>query len=97
MPVHTLQSVRRTNRRLDRANERKRQHQEEVGRVLNAMRGGAYLRRTNRPHRILWSLSTGEFIAREVAGDVLRDRRVVGIGDSLFGSELSQTFRWREE
>jgi len=95
--TYTSDYRRKTNRRLDRTNERRRQHRDEVDRVLRKMTAGAALRRTNRRHRVLWSLSTGEFITSEVAASVLADRRVVGVGDSLFGSELSQTFRYVEE
>jgi hypothetical protein len=85
---------RRVNRKLDRANERKRRHGEEVERVLDAMRRGASLRQTRRPHRTLWSLSTGKFITKEVAASVRQSANVVGVGDCLFGSgEISQTFR----
>lgn len=95
---YSIDHRRRVNRRLDRANERRRRHHEEVDRVLRKMADGASLRRTNRPHRVLLSLSTGEFVTKEVAASVLADRRVVGTGDSLFGSDaLSQTFRFVED
>ena len=61
---------------------------------LQAMRDGAALHRCNRTHRTIWALSSGEFVTFEAATDVLRDPHVIGVGDCLFGPELSQTFRW---
>jgi hypothetical protein len=92
--IHTPASIRRTNRRLDRHNERKRRREAEVNKVLGAMTRGAALRRTNRPTRTIWSLTSCEFVTAETAAAVLLDPRVCGVGDSLFGSELSQTFRF---
>ena len=89
---------RRVNRRLDRRNERRRRHREEVAQVLAEMRRGASLRRTHRPSRTIWQLSSGPFVPPTVADAVIRDKCVVGTGDCLFGSdELSQTFRFVED
>jgi hypothetical protein len=89
---------RKTNRKLDRVNARRRRRQEEADKIINAMRRGASLHRFNRGHRTIWSLSTGEFVTHEAATDALKDPRVAGVGDCLFGSgELSQTFRFVED
>jgi hypothetical protein len=95
--IHTPESVARTGRRLDRRNAAKRRREEEANKIIAALRSGAALHRCNRGHRIIWSLSTGEFVTHEAATDALKDPRVAGVGDCLFGSdELSQTFRYVE-
>jgi hypothetical protein len=54
------------------------------------------LHRVCRPGRVIWTLSTGEFVPAEIATDLLNNENVVGTGDFLLGGlELSQTFRWR--
>jgi hypothetical protein len=96
--IHTPESVARTNRRLDRANERKRKREEEAGKVVDALRNGASLHRCHHRDRTIWGLSNGQFATAEAAMDALRDPHVVGVGDSLFGpTELSQTFRYVED
>jgi hypothetical protein len=94
MPIRTPESIRRVNRKFDRRNERRRWHREEVARVLDEMRRGAALHRCNRGHRVLWSLSNGLFVSAEAATEALKDPKIVGVGDALFGPELSQTFRY---
>ena len=96
MPVPTTRSLRNTHRRLDRRNRAQEQRELTAARILQAMRDGAALHRCNRTHRTVWALSSGEFVTFEAATDVLRDPHVVGVGDCLFGPELSQTFRWIE-
>lgn len=99
MTIHTPQSLRRTQRRLDHRNATKQRRERAKTKVLAAMRGGASLHRCNRQHRIVWALSTGEFVTAEAAIDARSDAHVVGVGDCLFGpwSELSQTFRYVDE
>jgi hypothetical protein len=87
MSVPRPASLRKLHRRQDRRNAAK-------ARVLEAMRNGAALHLCHRMHRKVWALSTGEFITYEAAIDTIRDPHVVGVGDSLFGPELSQTFRY---
>jgi hypothetical protein len=87
--VHTVQSLARTSRRLDRLNGK-------VEGILAAMRDGAVLHGVHRPSSILWTLSTGEVISAEVARLVTESGNIVGVGDCLFGPELSQTFRYIE-
>jgi RNA-splicing ligase RtcB len=92
--IHTSESLRKAHRRLDRRNARAQRAEMAAAKVLQAMKQGAALHRCNREHRTIWALSTGEFVAPEVAEDVQRDARVVGVGDCMFGPELSQTFRY---
>jgi hypothetical protein len=91
--VHTPAPLRRINRRY-RRNATKRRHEHTAASLIQAMRNGASLHRCNRNHRVLWSLSTGEFITHEAATDALGDPHLVGVGDCLFGPELSQTFHY---
>jgi hypothetical protein len=64
--------------------------------VLAAMRGGATLHRTNLRISTIWQLSNGMPVTEETARAVIAHGHVVGVGDSLFGHELSQTWRYRE-
>jgi hypothetical protein len=41
-----------------------------------------------------WVLSDGSDVSSQTARDVCSDPHVTGVGDSLFGVELSQTFRY---
>jgi hypothetical protein len=95
--IPTRESIARTNRRLERNNAAKRRRQERADQIITALRNGAALHRCNRGHRIIWSLSTGEFVTHEAATDALKDPHVVRVGDGLFGPELSQTFRYVED
>jgi hypothetical protein len=87
--MHTVSSLQKIHRR-----QNQRALTEE--KILAAMRGGACLHRCNRRQRVIWALSTGEFVTPEAAADVLCAPHVVGVGDSLLGPELSQTFRYAE-
>ena len=89
MPTNTNPDLARIQRRLDR--ERK---QAEV--VISAMRDGAALHRQlgKQPR---WFLSTGRAVADQIAQLVIFHHQVVGVGDSLFGPSLSQTFRWIDQ
>ena len=62
---------RRVNRRLQRRNDAKQRRQLAAQQILDRMRDGAVLLRSNRPTRTVWSLSTGEFLTSEAAADVL--------------------------
>jgi hypothetical protein len=87
--VHTEAELERKAFRLDRINR-------GVTRVIAAMRGGATLHRTHRPNSTQWQLSTGLSVGGDVARAVITRGDFVGIGDSLFGRELSQTWRYDE-
>jgi hypothetical protein len=86
--VPTTQSIRRTQRWLDR-------RRQEADEILGAMRRGATLVSHFDRYGRRWRLNTGERVAADVVELVCADPRVVGTGDSLFGDvALSQTFRW---
>jgi hypothetical protein len=63
-------------------------------RVLQAMRAGAALHLQQTPGGAVWTLSTGEHVAGSVAHLVTTSASVVGVGDCLFESGPSQTWRW---
>jgi hypothetical protein len=84
--IHTVQSLSKIQQRLDR-------QRRQAMATTAAMRKGAVLYHTMGES---WRLSTGVKVSDEVARIVTFDHRVVGIGDSLFGVELSQTWRWNE-
>jgi hypothetical protein len=86
MPVQTVQSAARRARRLDRLNN-------GVEFVLDQMRAGASLRCTHRSSSTQWTLSSGFEVSTSVANLVINRPDIVGVGDSLFGVEFSQTFR----
>lgn len=86
MTVPTVQSLARSSRRLDRVNA-------EVRRVVIAMQTGASLRRSFRPTPY-WQLSTGLSVSDAAARLITARPDVIGVGDALFGAELSQTFRY---
>jgi hypothetical protein len=87
--VHTPHELAHKARRLDR-------HSLSVERVVRELRNGATLQLSFSP-RQHWRLSTGEFISREVAVIVVNLPDIVGVGDTLFAGELSQTFRFTDE
>jgi hypothetical protein len=77
MTIHTPASLRKTQRRLDRRIQSRQA-------VLAVLRRGAVLHRHHASgSRVVWSLSTGTFIAPEIAVDILNDAHVVGVGDAL--------------
>jgi hypothetical protein len=81
----TPQSLQKINRRLDR-----QRRQAEL--ALAAMRDcGATLQHFGGND---WRLSNGKHVPLTVARILTFDRHVVPVGDSLFGAELSQTWRW---
>jgi hypothetical protein len=84
--IPTVQSLVRTSRRLNHLN-RKVEH------VVELMRAGASLRCTHRSSSTQWTLSSGFEVNASVANLVINRTDIVGVGDSLFGAELSQTFR----
>jgi len=57
------------------------------------MRAGATLHRFH-GRSISWALSTGKTVSTEIALLVTASGDVVGVGDALFGAELSQTWRF---
>jgi len=85
--IPTPANLRKINRGLDR--ERRQAEQ-----ALEAMKGGATLHHFGRDG---WRLSNGLHVPSTVARILTFDRNVVGVGDSLFGAALSQTWRWAGE
>jgi hypothetical protein len=71
----------------------------EVERVLDHMRRGAVLTRTNRPQSVNWSLRPGAITVSAAAARLITTTRadVVGCGDCLFDHSLSQTWRFITE
>ena len=59
------------------------------------MRAGAALHATHRAGKsTYWSLSTGVEVHEDVARLVIGRGNIAGVGDCLFGPELSQTWRF---
>ena len=83
----TARAMKNAQRYLDRLRRAKEA-------ALLAMSKGATLHRIHRTGRVEWELSHGERISAEVAHVVILEPNVIGVGDGLFGPELSQTFRW---
>jgi hypothetical protein len=86
VPIHTAASLQQVHRRQSRRAEAKQK-------ILNAMRAGVALHRQHTGGRIRWALSDGTAVSHEAAFDVRSDPHVMGVGDCLFGTELSQTYR----
>jgi hypothetical protein len=83
--IPTPQALQKINRRLDRE-RRQAEH------ALAAMRDrGVTLRNLGRDG---WQLSNGQRLSPAVANILTFHHNVVACGDSLFGPELSQTWRW---
>jgi hypothetical protein len=61
---------------------------------MELMRAGASLRCTHCSGATYWTLSTGFEVSEHVADLITKRTDIVGVGDSLFGAELSQTFRY---
>jgi hypothetical protein len=86
--IPTPQTLRKINRRLD-------QQRRQAEAALTAMKDrGVTLQHVGRDD---WRLSNGQRVSVAVAHILTFDRHVVGVGDSLFGPELSQTFRWADD
>lgn len=85
----TPQRIRKVQRRLDR-------QRREAEATTAAMKAGAVLYHQLGGRDPGWILSTGRRVSDEVAKIVCFDHRVVGVGDSLFGAALSQTWRWAD-
>jgi hypothetical protein len=83
----TPSTLRNSSRRLDRLNV-------AVDVVLQAMRAGATLHLEFPGPR--WRMSNGRYVNDTVAQIVIANQRVVGVGDTLFASTLSQTWRYIE-
>jgi hypothetical protein len=95
MTVHTVDSLRRSARRLDRQAKRRAQRITRKEHVIDAMRRGSALHQQHvRGRRYpIWTLSDETEIPHEVAIAVIADRHVISLGDGLFGAKTSQTFR----
>ena len=87
--VPTVDSLRRSRRRLDR-------HQVGVGQVLDAMRRGAALHLRYRNHRAIWTLSTGPFVAADIAAIVISKPCIVAVDAALFLG-VPGTWRFTEQ
>jgi hypothetical protein len=87
--VQTAAQLQRKHRRADR-------HQLSVARVLDAMKRGAVLRLSYENGRALWSLSSGPFVAADVAASVITKSCVASVGDALFVGMPGQTWRFVE-
>jgi hypothetical protein len=86
--IHTQGELARKARRLDRRNR-------AVEQALSELRRGATLLFSHSPHPH-WRLSTGALVSDRVAHTLIDLPGVVGVGDTLFAGELSQTYRHAE-
>jgi hypothetical protein len=85
--IPTSSGLRNSSRCLDRRNA-------GVAVVLAAMRNGACLQLEFNPTGSRWRMSNGKYVNVDVARTVIANKHVVGVGDSLFAGELSQTWRY---
>ena len=85
----TPSTLRNNSRRLDRLNA-------AVAVVLDAMRNGATLHLEFYETGPKWRMSTGRYVTDAVARIVIADKRVAGVGDTLFADGTSQTWRFIE-
>ena len=81
-------STRNRSRRLDRLNR-------SVDIVLQAMRDGATLQLQFHQTGSKWRMSNGHYVTTKLPVIVI-DKRVAGVGDTLFADGLSQTWRFVE-
>jgi hypothetical protein len=88
-PTPTPSTLRNSSRRLDRLNV-------AVGIVLQAMRNGATLHLEFHQQGPRWRVSTGHYVTDAVARVVITNKRVSGVGDTLFADGTSQTWRFVE-
>lgn len=88
--IPTPQSLRASTRRLDR-------HQLSVGGVLDAMKRGAALHLHYQNGRARWSLSSGPFVAADIAAIVIAKPSVVSVNAALFLGVPGQTWRFAEQ
>jgi hypothetical protein len=65
--------------------------------VIRTMRRGEALHLEYRRSGPAWRVSSGRHVADETARAVITNVNVVGVGDSLFGDALSQTWRYLTE
>jgi hypothetical protein len=83
----TADHLRRVHQRQHRRTTRREHRAARAERVIAAMRdSGLTLLRTYARGHAVWGLSDGTEVAYENALDVRADPRVVGVGDSLFGT-----------
>jgi hypothetical protein len=87
--VRTPNSLRRSSRRLDRLNR-------NVATVLDAMRAGCTLHLEFFSTGSRWKLSNGLYVNNTIALVVINNKHVCGVGDALFASAPSQTWRYIE-
>ena len=83
----TITTLARNPRRLDRCNR-------GMTAALQQMRRGATLHKHFARGKPVWLLSGGGEVPPDVATLVIGHPNVCDVGDSLFGSELAQTFRY---
>ena len=87
MSIPTPLGLRNARRRHDR-------RWEGVEFVLQAMRQGAALHLHFQNGRPIWSLSTGLFVHKDVAVEVIAHVDITTCGDALFLETRAQTFRY---
>src|SRR5262245_17184162 len=85
--VQTEDQLRQTRRRRDR-------HLREVTRALEAMRSGAALRCCFQRGRAIWFLSTGPFVAADVAATLIARPDIIAVDVGLFPGATPQSWRY---
>lgn len=89
MTIHTVSSLQRSSRRLDR-------RRASVEGALAAMRHGATLHLQFGPTKAWWVLSCGWALSPDIAEILIARPEVQAVGDTLFPGTRSQTWRFIE-
>jgi hypothetical protein len=89
MPIQTLTTIRR-------ARARAGGYRNGAARVLTKIQRGAALHQHFSSAGTTWTLSDRTKVAADIAKIVTTNVNLIGVNDCLFGSELSQTFRYIE-
>jgi len=89
MSIQTLTTIRRARARAGR-------YRNGAARALTKIQCGTALHQHFSSAGTTWTLSDGTKVAADIAKIVTTNVNVIGVGDCLFGSELSQTFRYIE-
>jgi hypothetical protein len=87
LSIPSVKSVQLQKRRVDR-------RRAGAARVRTAMMGGASLHLHYERGHPLWRLSTGLFVADDVAQAAIAQPDIVGAGDALFNGFPAQTWRY---
>jgi hypothetical protein len=64
---------------------------------MDAMRNGCTMHAEFGQAGLRWRMSNGHFVSNEVAEIIITDKHVIGVGDTLFAGEPSQTWRFTGE